>query len=140
MINMLAQVLKEDSRVHSLYEEHCGQDQQLSPVNCSGSRKWFKDSEMELITGSGKIEELASWLEERKHVLHEVVEVIVDDAISLATTDGPQSSSRITIKEKIKNQFQEIIKSQNEKVEKLESSVALLQQHVKTLKLQVDKK
>ena len=43
MINMLAQVLKEDWRVHSLYEEHCGQDQQLSPVNCSGSRKWFKD-------------------------------------------------------------------------------------------------
>ena len=96
MINMLAQVLKEDWRVHSLYEEHCGQDQQLSAVNCSGSRKWFKDSEMELIRGSAKIEELASWLEERKHVLHEVVEVIVDDAISFATTDGPQSSSRTT--------------------------------------------
>ena len=81
MINVLAQVLKEDSWVHSLYEEHCGQDQQLSPVNCSGSRKWFKDSEMELLIGSGKIEELASWLEVRKQVLHEVVEVIVDDAI-----------------------------------------------------------
>ena len=75
MINMLAQVLKEDSRVHSLYEERCGQDQQLSPVNCSGSRKCFKDSEMELIRGSAKIEELASWVEERRHVLHEVVEV-----------------------------------------------------------------
>ena len=57
---MLAQVLKEDSRVLSLYEEHCGQDQQLSPNNGSGSRKWFKDSEMQHITGSGKIEELAS--------------------------------------------------------------------------------
>ena len=68
--------------MHSLYEEHCEQDQQLLPVNCSGFRKWFKDSEMELIRGSAKIEELASWLEERKHVLHEVVEVIVDDAIS----------------------------------------------------------
>ena len=45
----------------------------------------------------------------------------------------------ITIKEEIKSQFQEIIKSQNEKVEKLESSVTLLQQHVKILKLQVDK-
>ena len=96
MINMLAQVLKEDSRVHSLYEEHCGQDEQLSPVNCSGSRKWFKDSEMELIRGSAKIEELASWLEERKHVLHEVIVLIVDDEISFSTTDGPQSSSRTT--------------------------------------------
>ena len=66
MINMLAQVLKEDSRVHSLYEEHCGQDQQLSPINCSGSRKCFKYSEMELIRGSAKIEELASWVEEMK--------------------------------------------------------------------------
>ena len=96
MINTLAQVLKEDWRVHSLYEEHCGQDQQLSPGNCSGSRKWFKDSEMEVIRRSAKIEELASWLEERKHVLHEMVEVNVDDAISFATTDGPQSSSRTT--------------------------------------------
>ena len=96
MINMLAQVLKEDLRVHSLYEEDCGQDQQFSPVNCSGSRKWFKDSEMELVRGSAKIEELASWLEERKHVLHEVVEVIVDDEILFATADGPQSSSRTT--------------------------------------------
>ena len=57
---------------------------------------WFKDSEMELITGSAKIEELASWLEERNNVLHGVVEVIIDDAISFATTDGPQSSSRTT--------------------------------------------
>ena len=36
----------------------------------------------------------------------------------------------ITMKEEIKSQFQEIIKSQNENVEKLESSVALIQQHV----------